>query len=88
MMVEIIREKIDHIDQQIVRLLEKRMELVNQVVAYKKETGKAILDSNRENEVLEKIAVQIQHKEFEKTIVQTFADIMKNSRDYQTEQLK
>ncbi len=35
MNLDTIRQEIDHVDQELVALLEKRMQLVNQVVAYK-----------------------------------------------------
>ncbi|WP_412079908.1 chorismate mutase [Streptococcus gallolyticus] len=87
MNLDTIRQEIDHVDQELVALLEKRMQLVNQVVAYKKATGKPILDTSREDAVLQKAASRVEHKAFEQTIVNTFADIMKNSRDYQAKQL-
>ena len=40
MNLDTIRQEIDHVDQELVALLEKRMQLVNQVVAYKKSTGR------------------------------------------------
>ncbi|MRT18507.1 maltose acetyltransferase, partial [Vitellibacter sp. q18] len=40
------REKIDHIDREIVALLEKRMSAVSEVVAYKAQTKKAVLDTS------------------------------------------
>lgn len=42
-----IRHEIDKIDSQIVQLLEERMHLVEDVVAYKQATGKPILDTKR-----------------------------------------
>lgn len=87
MNLDTIRQEIDHVDQELVTLLEKRMQLVNQVVAYKKATGKPILDTSREDAVLQKAASRVEDKAFEQTIVNTFADIMKNSRDYQAKQL-
>ena len=43
--LDTIRQKIDKIDDQIVQLLEERMHLVEGVVAYKKASGKPILDT-------------------------------------------
>ena len=40
--LDIIRQEIDQIDDQIVKLLEERMHLVEGVVAYKKASGKPI----------------------------------------------
>ena len=86
--LDVIRQEIDQVDQELVVLLEKRMTLVNQVAAYKKATGKAILDTSREDAVLKKVASRVQNKAFEATLVDTFADIIKNSSDYQAKQLK
>ena len=85
--LELTRKEIDQVDQQLVALLEKRMQLVNDVAAYKKATGKPILDTSREGIVLNKVASRVQNKAFEETLVNTFADIMKNSRNYQVKQL-
>lgn len=85
--LELTRKEIDQVDQQLVALLEKRMQLVNDVSAYKKATGKPILDTSREEIVLNKVASRVQNKAFEETLVNTFADIMKNSRNYQAKQL-
>ena len=85
--LELTRKEIDQVDQQLVALLEKRMQLVNDVASSKKATGKPILDTSREEIVLNKVASRVQNKAFEETLVNTFADIMKNSRNYQAKQL-
>ena len=85
--LDVTRQKIDAIDADLVALLEERMQLVNDVVAYKKTVGKPILDTSREHAVLQKVADRVQEKAFEETIVNTFSDIMKRSRDYQATQI-
>lgn len=85
--LDVTRQKIDAIDADLVALLEERMQLVNDVVAYKKTVGKPILDTSREHAVLQKVADRLQEKAFEDTIVNTFSDIMKRSRDYQATQI-
>lgn len=82
-----IRQQIDQIDSQLVILLEERMSLVTQVTAYKRATGKAVLDQSREEAVLERVASRVTDKDFKKAIVDTFSDIMKRSREYQLKQL-
>ncbi len=81
--LEEIRTQIDAIDQDLVKLIEARMQLVTQVAAYKKETGKAVLDTKREEAVLAKVASRVQNPDYTDTIVNTFSDIMANSRAYQ-----
>ena len=86
--LDIIRQEIDQIDDQIVRLLEERMHLVEGVVAYKKSTGKPILDTKREEAIFEKVRNRVSNKKYEVTIVKTFSDILKRSRDYQDKNIK
>ena len=83
--LDIIRQEIDQIDDQIVKLLEERMHLVEGVVAYKKASGKAILDTKREEAIFEKVRNRVEDKQYQETIVATFSDILKRSRDYQEE---
>ena len=47
------REKIDEIDNQIVELFKARMELTNEVAAYKIKTGKKVFDKEREEQKLD-----------------------------------
>ena len=86
--LEIIRQEIDKIDDQIVQLLEERMQLVEGVVAYKKSSGKPILDTKREEVIFEKVKCRVGNKKYEDTIVETFSDILKRSRDYQDKMIK
>lgn len=88
MNLETIRQEIDLVDSQLVKLLEQRMELVSQVTAYKKTHGKAVLDSQREKEVLKKVANRVVSDDYRATIVATFSDIMAQSRAYQASQLE
>ncbi len=86
--LDIIRQEIDQIDDQIVKLLEERMHLVEGVVAYKKASGKAILDTKREEAIFEKVRNRVEDKQYQETIVATFSDILKRSRDYQDKNIK
>lgn len=83
-----IRQEIDKIDDQIVQLLEERMHLVEGVVAYKKASGKPILDTKREKVIFEKVKSRVGNKKYKDTIVETFSDILKRSRDYQDKTIK
>ena len=88
MNLDIIRQEIDQIDDQIVKLLEERMHLVEGVVAYKKASGKPILDSKREEIIFEKVKNRVEDKRYQETVVATFSDILKRSRDYQDQNIK
>ena len=88
MNLDMIRQEIDQIDDQIVKLLEERMQLVEGVVAYKKASGKSILDTKREEVIFEKVRNRVEDKRYQETIVATFSDILKRSRDYQDQNIK
>lgn len=88
MNLDMIRQEIDQIDDQIVKLLEERMHLVEGVVTYKKASGKPILDSKREEVIFEKVKNRVEDKRYQETIVATFSDILKRSRDYQDKTIK
>ena len=83
MNLEKLRQEINQIDDDLVVLLEKRMNLVNQVAAYKQETGKAVLDTKREEVILGRVADHVENPIYKDTILATFKDILKNSRAYQ-----
>ncbi|HFI0451080.1 TPA: chorismate mutase [Streptococcus suis] len=87
MNLEHIREQINTIDNQLVDLLEQRMELVDQVTAYKRATGKPILDTSRENAVLERVGKLVQKDDYRSAIQATFSDMMAQSRAYQATKL-
>ncbi|HFI0333891.1 TPA: chorismate mutase [Streptococcus suis] len=87
MNLEHIREQINSIDSQLVDLLEQRMELVDQVTAYKRATSKPVLDTNRENAVLERVGNLVQKEDYRSAIQATFSDMMAQSRAYQSSKL-
>ena len=83
MTLEEIRQEIDQVDDAIVALLEQRMNLVDQVVTLKKLTGTAVLDSKREDAIFARVADKVENKSYKETVVATFSDILKRSREFQ-----
>lgn len=82
------RAEIDRLDRQIAQLLEERMQAVNKIAATKKAVSAPVLDESREQKVLANIRQAIINKAYEPTILATFEDIMKHSRNYQKQQLE
>ena len=83
-----IRSDINTLDAQLVQLLEARMTLVSQVATFKKMTGGRVLDNSRELVILDRVASQVENLDYAETVVNTFKDILKNSRAYQEKVLK
>ncbi|KGM36447.1 chorismate mutase [Streptococcus sinensis] len=88
MNLEEIRQEIDRVDDALVALLEKRMNLVRQVVDFKKSTGKAVLDNKREEVIISRVADKVENKDYQAAIVATFSDILKHSRTFQKQQIR
>ena len=78
-----IRQKIDELDDKIVELLEQRLQIVQEVAQFKKQTGKKIFDEERENEVIEKNLKKVKNKELSHYIELILKDIMDSSKEYQ-----
>lgn len=83
--LEELRNNIDHVDQEIVQLLEKRMTIVQEISQEKQAQKITILDNSREQAVLDLARQNIKNSAYQETIINTFKDIMKNSRLYQRE---
>lgn len=82
-----LREQLDELDEQIVALYEKRMDISSQVADYKIRTGKKVFD--REREITKLNAVKkLTHNEFNgRGIQELFEQIMSMSRKLQYKKL-
>lgn len=78
-----IRQDIDDIDSQIIRLYQERMGLTEQVAEYKLNTGKAILDRHRELDKLRVLSAMGGTAFESKGIWELFEQIMTTSRNRQ-----
>lgn len=78
-----IRNRIDEIDSKLVELLEERLNIVEEVAMFKKQTGKKIFDEVREKEVINKNIKKVKNKELEDYIKIIIQDIMNTSKKYQ-----
>ncbi len=52
--LEELRLDIDKIDSEIVDIISRRMEIVDKILDFKKESGKGVRDRKREKKVIEK----------------------------------
>lgn len=81
-----IRGQLDQIDDQLIDLFSRRMRLVSDVAAYKKENGLPILDSGRERQIINRVSLaageDLEH--YAKLLYQTLFSV---SRAYQAQQL-
>lgn len=86
--IDEIRNKIDEIDGKLVKLIEERLKIVENVALYKKRNNIQIFDEKREKEVIEKNLKKVINKELESYIEMILKDIMKTSKLYQKEKIE
>lgn len=79
-----IRQEINKIDSELIPILEKRMKLSRQVAIYKKARGIPILNSAREQEILDSVAASVD-EDISKYMMELYKQIMRVSREYQAE---
>ena len=77
-----LRREIDAIDDQLVDLFCRRMEIAAKVAQYKKEKNLPIFVPEREQEILKKVSEQ-SDPEFESYSRTFFSTLFELSRDYQ-----
>ena len=86
-MLEKQRAEIDAIDREIVALFERRMQIVVDVARIKKENGIAILDANREKEVIAKVQSYLKDDHLKEELAEAYETLMKVSKDYQKKRM-
>ena len=86
--IDEIRNKIDEIDGKLVKLIEERLKIVENVALYKKRNNIQIFDEKREKEVIEKNLKKVINKELESYIEMILKDIMKTSKLYQKKKIE
>lgn len=85
--LEELRVRLDEIDDQIVNLYEQRMDICAHVGEYKIQTGKKVLDRQREKEKLENVAGKASNPFNKKGVTELYEQLMSMSRKLQYEQL-
>ncbi len=81
------RQKIDQLDQQIIELLEERFDTVQKIAEKKQQANLTILDSKREQEVLEKVARYVENPKYTSYIQEIYTQFMEVSKKYQQAQI-
>lgn len=81
--LKICRDLIDSIDNQIIELYVKRMEIVKEITKLKIENDLPVLDQNREKIMLEKNLEKIKNDEFKKYYKDVLEGFLKASKEMQ-----
>lgn len=82
-----LREQIDEIDDQLVKLFEERMLISEGVAAYKRSVGKPVLDKEREKSKIAKVTQKTSNAFNHQAVESLFGQIMAISRMLQYQKL-
>ncbi|KEI02393.1 chorismate mutase [Clostridium botulinum] len=82
-----LRKEIDSIDNKLICLFQKRMEAVLKVAEYKKKNNIPILNTSREQEVIDKNIKLICNDDFEKPVEDFLKSIMGISKELQAKKI-
>lgn len=77
------RKNIDEIDTLIIELFEKRMDEIKKIVDYKIKNNLPILDSSREEMMLQKNLLKIKNNEYKPYYKDVLNGFLKSSKDFQ-----
>ena len=78
-----IRRTIDQLDQEIVTLLTQRFQAAYRIGEIKREAGIEILDGKREQEILDRLAENLEDESMRSHLIRIYETIFKESREYQ-----
>ncbi|MDP9454941.1 MAG: chorismate mutase [Actinobacteria bacterium] len=76
-----LRERVDEVDGELVRILNERARLVQEIVATKAEAGRPLFDPRREEEILRRVAEINEGPIYDSSMREIFELILHRIRD-------
>ncbi|HIX68049.1 MAG TPA: chorismate mutase [Candidatus Anaerostipes excrementavium] len=85
--LEEIRQRLDLCDKKIVSVLEERMDIIKEIMVYKKQNGLPILQPEQEKRQRKMLMAHVSENTYKNEILDIFAYILENSRRIQARTL-
>jgi chorismate mutase len=83
--IEELRNRVDEVDRVLIRSLNERARIVQEIVAIKAEAGKPLFDPRREEEILRKVAEENEGPIYDSSIREIFELILHRIRDLEVQ---
>ena len=83
--IEDLRSRVDEVDRELIRILNERARIVQEIVTIKAEAGKPLFDPRREEEILQKVAEQNQGPIYDTSMREIFGLILHRIRDLEVQ---
>ena len=76
-----LRERVDLVDRELIRALNERARIVQEIMALKAETGAPVYDPRREEEILQRVVEQNEGPIYDSSMRDIFEMILHRIRD-------
>jgi 3-deoxy-7-phosphoheptulonate synthase/chorismate mutase len=83
--IEDLRSRVDEVDRELIRILNERARIVQEIVEIKAEAGKPLFDPRREEEILQKVAEQNKGPIYDTSMREIFELILHRIRDLEVQ---
>ena len=83
--IEDLRSRVDEVDRELIRILNERARIVQEIVTIKAEAGKPLFDPRREEEILQKVAEQNEGPIYDTSMREIFGLILHRIRDLEVQ---
>ncbi len=83
--IEELRSRVDEVDRELIRILNERARIVQEIVAIKAEAGKALFDPKREEEILRRVAEENEGPIYDTSMREIFELILHRIRDLEVQ---
>ena len=80
-----LRSRVDEVDRELIRALNERARIVQEIVAIKAEAGKPLFDPRREEEILQKVAEENKGPIYDSSMREIFELILHRIRDMEVQ---
>jgi chorismate mutase len=83
--IEELRSRVDEVDRELIRILNERARIVQEIVTIKAEAGKPLFDPRREEEILQKVAQENEGPIYDSSMREIFELILHRIRDLEVQ---
>ncbi len=80
-----LRERVDEVDRELIRILNERARIVQEMVTIKAEAGKTLFDPKREEEILRRVAEENEGPIYDSSMREIFELILHRIRDLEVQ---
>jgi chorismate mutase len=83
--IEELRSRVDEVDRELIRILNERARIVQEMVEIKAQAGKPLFDPKREEEILRKVAEVNEGPIYDSSMREIFEIILHRIRDLEVQ---